>query len=461
MAAAMNSFLRRLPLCLALAGCAPTLKAPDTAISVHAYLPGQKPVAATVPDKWWRIFRSPQLDALEQAGLRANPTIGEAAQNLAAAEQNAIAANGGFLPQIGFGQAGGSLAARQSYPAGPNQSPAYTIYSPEGVISYDPGLFGAARSTQLNGAALAAYQAAELEAARQSVAGNIAAAAITLAGLREQIATTQAILAAEQKLLTLLHGEYADGAIPMLPVLQQQSVIQATQASLPPLRAQADAQRDRLAILTGTLPADFFAPDIPLKSLALPARPPAALPAAYLKDRPDLRAALAQVSAQNAALGLAVAHLYPDISLTAAGGYASETLNTLIEPGSGFWSLATNILAPIYDGGMLRAKKRAAEAQLHAAVFAYRAAVLTAFGQAAEALQAVQTGQNALASAEAAAQTANAAYQLAEAQFRLGAIDLTTVLTAQATAAQQALAMAQARTNLALAIANLQAVMAR
>ncbi len=444
----------------ALTACAPHLAPPDTAMHVTNYLPGQAITEGPVPDAWWTVFQNPQLDALEQAGLKANPTIAQADQNLIAAQQNAAVNNGAFLPQIILNPPGDDVVNRSSYPTGPNGYPPFTVYSLVGSFSYDPGLFGARKYTFENGRALAAYQRDEIEVARQSVAGNIAAAAIAQAGAAEQIATTQRIIAAETALLTLLQGEYADGAITQLSVLQQQSVIEATQATLPPLQTQEGQQRDRLAILLGDLPADFTAPALDLGTLALPDNIPVALPSLYLANRPDLRAALAQVAAQNAALGIAIAHLYPDFSISADGGYAAETLGTLFGTDAALWTLAGNLLAPLYEGGELHARKQAAQAQLAGAILAYRGAVLNAFGQAADALQAVQNGETALARAQSAARTANAAYELAKAQFSLGATDYTTVLNAQAAAAQQALNMGTARTDLALAIANLEAMMA-
>jgi len=413
--------------------------------------------AGAVPAAWWENFGSPALDVLVADGLQASPTIGEAVQNLAAANATAVAANGAFLPQIGVNP----NVSRQSYPSGPNGYPPYTIYSITGTISYDPGLFGARRYTFENGAALADYQQAELDAASQTLAGNIVAAAITEAGANAQIATTGQIIAAEQRLLTLLSGEYADGAIPKLNVLQQQSQILAIEATLPPLQTQADEQRDRLAMLTGRLPADFAGSGVSLDGLAIPERIPVALPSAYLAGRPDIRAARAEVAAQNAALGVAVAHLYPDFSLSANGGYASETLNTLFEPGAAFWTIAANLLQPLYDGGVLHARKQAAQAQLAAALYAYHGAVLNAFGEAADALQAVENDKAALARAQDAAQTADAAFKLGQAQFGLGAVDYTTVLNAQQQAAQQALNLVQARTNLLLDVARLESAMAQ
>ena len=449
-----------LPLMLALASCAPPLPKPDTNMPVASYLPGQTATAGPVSRQWWTMFKSPALNRLEQNGLRANTDIRQAAEMLASAQANASAANGAFLPQVLFGPPADSTASRQSYPTGPNGYPAYTIYTAAGEISYDPGLFGARHYTFENGQALADYQAAELDAARQSVAGNIAAAAIALAGDEAQISTTERIIAAEQNLLTLLRGEYADGAIPQLNVLQQQSSILATQATLPALQTQAQQQQDWLAVLTGTLPGNFTDPGLRLDELALPENVPVEVPSAYLKNRPDIRAALAQVAAQHAALGVAVAHMYPDLSLSATGGYAAETAGTLFNTTSAFWVLAGNLLAPLYEGGELRAHKQAAQAQLAGALDAYHGAVLTAFSQAADALAGVQNGKQALARAMAAAQTADAAYQLSAAQYRLGAVDYTTVLTAQTAAAQAALNETQSRAAMLSAIARLEAAMA-
>jgi NodT family efflux transporter outer membrane factor (OMF) lipoprotein len=454
-------FKKRSAYLLLLASCAPSLPAPEVSVDATAYIAGPMTGAAVsaLPAEWWRDFGNTELDDLVAAGLAASPSVAEADANLENARQNAVANNGAYLPQIGLNPDQPNIS-RTAEPGGPNGFPPYTVYALGGTISYDPGLFGARKFTFENGAALAAYQDAELDAARQSLAGNIVEAAISEAGYEAQIGTTQNILAAEQKLYALLQGEFADGAIPELNVLQQKSTILATEATLPGLQTQAEQQRDRLAILTGTLPAAFAAPGIALDALTAPAPVPVSLPSVFLENRPDLRAARAQVAAQNAALGLAISHLYPDLQLTASGGWVALTLDPLFSPDTAFWELAGNLLAPIYQGGQLHARKQAAQAQLAEALAAYHDAVLNAFGQAADALQAVQNDESALASAQDAANTAVAAYNLASQQFSLGAVDYTTVLTAQASAAQQALTLVEARTTLLLDIARLQAAMA-
>jgi NodT family efflux transporter outer membrane factor (OMF) lipoprotein len=411
--------------------------------------------AGDISDEWWKIFGNAALDNLVVAGLRSSPNLSEATANLNAAAENGTAADGAFLPQIGLNP----NITRAAYPTGPNGSPPYTIYSLTGTISYDPGLFGARHYTFENSAAETNYRQAELDAARQSLIGNTVSAVIGEAGDNAEIETTRQIITVEQNLLNLLNEEYLDGAIPRLNVLQQQSQIQATQATLYPLLTNAEAMQDRVAVLTGEMPSASAGSAIDLSSIQIPAVIPVTLPSAFLANRPDLRAARATVAAQNASLGLAVAHLYPDLTLSADGGYASQTLNTLFEPGAGLWTLAANLLQPLYDGGVLHARKRAAQFELAASLAAYRAAVLNAFGEAADTLQATQNDQTALTRAQAADSTATQAYRLAEQQFSLGAADYTTVLAAQTTASQQALNLVQTRTTLLLDIARLQSAM--
>jgi len=436
------------------------MAAPDMRVQADAYV--NRPVDDSlfvnhpVGLDWWKIYGNSALDALVVQGLQASPTLAQANANLNQALASGAAANGAFLPQIGLNP----NVTRAAYPTGPNGSPPYTIYSLTGTISYDPGLFGARHYTFENSAAQVEYGQAELDAARQTLTGNIVSAAISEAGYAAQIATTQNIISVEQNLLNLLNGEYSDGAIPKLNVLQQESQIEATQATLYPLLTNAETMHDRVAVLTGQLPADLPDGGVKLDALAIPANIPVTLPSAYLARRPDLRAARATVAAQNAALGLAIAHLYPDLTLSAQGGYASQAVNTLFRTDAGLWQLAANLLAPLYDGGVLHARKRAAQAQLAAALAAYRGAVLNAFGEAADALQATQNDEAALNRAEAANRTAMQAYQLAQQQYTLGAVDYTTVLTAQTTASQQALTLVQTRTDLALDIARLRSAMA-
>ncbi|MDD2877679.1 MAG: efflux transporter outer membrane subunit [Acidiphilium sp.] len=441
---------------LILADCTMPIK-PVTMGTVPAgYVRGQAAAGSMLVGAWWRGFGDRSLDRLVADGVARSPSVAAADALVAQARANAAAATGAFLPQISLNP----NVSRQAFPTGPNGYGAYTIDEMVGTITYNPGLFGARSYAFRNGRALAAYQRATAAAARLTLADNIVVAAITEAGLEAQISTDRAMAASEQRLLTLLHGEYAAGSIARLPVLQQRAQVQATMAALPGLAGQASAQRHALAVLSGVAPIDFADGHFRLADFTVPADFPVAVPSALVAGRPDIVAARALVSADHAAVGQAVAALYPSLSLSAQGGYASETFNTLFQPSAALWTLAGSLLAPIFEGGVLHARERAAQATLANALATYRGTVLTAFQQVADGLRHVEDDRDSVQQTTAAAQTANQAYTLARQQFKLGAADYNTVLTAEITWRQAQLAAVQATTQQLLDEAALRAALA-
>jgi NodT family efflux transporter outer membrane factor (OMF) lipoprotein len=441
---------------LILSACAVPIKPVTLAPVPGAYVRGQGVAGSVLRPGWWRGFGDAALDRLVAAGEVGSPGVAAADALVAQAAANQAAATGTFLPQVSLNP----NVSRQSFPTGPNGYGAYTIDEFAGTITYNPGLFGARSYAFRNGRALTDYQRAEAAAARLMLADNIVVAAITEAGLEAQVATDQAMAASEQHLLTLLQGEYAAGAIAQLPVLQQRAQVQATMAALPALLAQASVQRHALAVLTGVAPIDFNGGHFSLADFTVPAAGAVAVPSALVAGRPDIVAARALVAADHAAVGQAVAALYPGISLSAQGGYASETFNTLFEPGAALWTLAGSLLVPIFDGGVLHAHEAAARATLANALATYRMTVLTAFQQVADGLRRTEDDRDSVAQSNAAATTADDAYTLARQQFKLGAADYNTVLTAQITWRQAQLAAVQAATTQLLDQAALDAALA-
>lgn len=440
----------------ALAGCAVPIKPVTTSAAPAGYVRGEIPAGAALTASWWRGFGDAALDRLVAIGERRSPTIAAANALVAEARANAAAANGAFLPQAALNP----TATRQKYSSVPFGFPAFTIYQLAGTITYNPGLFGARDYAFRNGAALTVYQRATAAAARLTLADNIVVAAITEAGLAARIDTDEAIAASEKRLLKLVSGEYAAGAIARLPVLQQRAQYQATMAALPALLGQASAERHALAVLSGTPPAEFSGGRFRLADFLLPRDLPVAVPSVLVAGRPDIVAARALVSADHAAVGQAVAALYPNLTLSAQGGYGAETLNTLFQPGSTLWTLAGSLLAPVFDGGVLHAHERAAQAALANALATYRGTVLTAFQQVADGLRHVEDDRAAVRESREAATTAESAYRLARRQFRLGAADYNTVLTAEIAWRQAQLIAVQTATQRLLDDAALRAALA-
>ena len=441
---------------LILAGCAVPIRPVAVGSVPGAYVRGGPVAGSVLVGAWWRGFGDRSLDRLVAAGVVRAPGVMAASALVRAASANRAAATGVYLPQVSLNP----NVSRQSFPTGPNGYGAYTIDEMDGTISYNPGLFGARAYAFRNGAALVAYQRAEVGAARLTVADGIVVAAITEAGLNAQIRTDRAIAASEKRLLDLLNGEYGAGAIARLPVLQQRAQYQATMSALPALLAEASAERHAMAVDSGVAPADFRGGHYRLADFTVPRDVVPAVPSALVAGRPDIVAARALVSADHAAVGQAVAALYPSVTLSAQGGYASETFNTLFEPGAALWTLAGSLLAPVFDGGVLRAHERAAQATLANALATYRGTVLTAFQQVADGLRKVAADRESVRESDAAAATADAAYTLARQQFKLGAADYNTVLTAEIAWRQAQLAAVQAQTQQLLDDAALRAALA-
>ncbi len=202
---------------------------------------------------------------------------------------------------------------------------------------------------------------------------------------------------------------------------------------LPPLRASLAQTRDQLADLVGVFPANFHAADFTLESLTLPSNVPVSLPSALVDQRPDIQAAAAQLHAASANVGVATANMLPQITLSADVGQEALEAGALFTPQNLLWSLVAGITQPIFEGGTLNAKRKAAIAALQASGAQYQVTVLSAFQNVADTLQALQYDADALAAEQLSEQTSAHSLQVTQAQVRLGGQPFTAILTAQTT----------------------------
>src|SRR5262249_31254425 len=163
------------------------------------------------------------------------------------------------------------------------------------------------------------------------------------------------------------------------------------QQQVPPLQKQLEQTRNLLAALAGRFPSEPLAETFELAGLQLPQELPVGLPATLVAHRPDVRVAEAQLHAASAQIGVAIANRLPQSTLTAAAGGSSTALTQMFANGNPFWSLVGNVLQPLFAGGTLRHRQRAAEAAFAQAAAQYRSTVLSAFQNVADALYALQS----------------------------------------------------------------------
>lgn len=401
-----------------------------------------------VPAQWWTLFRSPQLDALIRQSLKANPGLAAAQASLRQAQEGLAAGRGALYPA-----ATADYNVTRQRIAGTLASPAasgydyYTLHTAQLSVSWAPDLFGGNRRQLEALRAQTDVQRYQLEAARLSLTSNVVVAAIQQAGLRAQIKATQKIIATQQETLDSFQRQLKLGQLAQADVAAQQAMLAQAQATLPPLQKQLDQQNDALAALLGLAPADTRLPAFDLADLHLPDTLPLSLPSRLVAQRPDVRAAEAQLHAASAQVGVAAANRLPKFTLNASAGSSPTDIGNLFSHGTVFWNLGADVAQPLFDAGSLKHQQRAAEAALDGAKAQYRGTVIAALQNVADTLYALKADANGLQAAQAAEQAAARSLAINRQQFALGDVSHLAVLQAEQTWQQAAIALVQARVN--------------
>lgn len=452
-------------LCLGvLAGCAsgPDFQRPaalDVAGYTAAALPAQTAAAPTalggaqrflagapLSVQWWRQFGSARLDALIEAALRASPTL-EAAQAALRQARHKYEAKAGATQ---YPQASADLGVQRqgvnNAAAGlPDGERTYNLFDTSLAVSYDLDLAGGNRRALEALAAQTEHQRFQLEAARLALIGNLVTTAITQAQLAGQIEASAAILAAQEEQLALTRQRLALGVASERDVLAQQTQVEQTRATLPPLRLRLEQTRHLLATLAGQPPGATTLPSFTLADFSLPGELPVSLPAVLTRQRPDIQAAEALLAAASAERGVAVSGLYPRITLSARLGAQALTAASLFDGGSLVWGLAGQLAQPLFKPG-LRAEVNATEAGYDAAAAHYRQTVLQALREVADVLRALDHDAQALAAHAAADAAAQEALRLTQQRHALGAASYLELLIAQQQAQQTRIDLVAAQT---------------
>nr|BFD42791.1 efflux transporter outer membrane subunit [Pseudomonas sp. FFPRI_1] len=393
-----------------------------------------------IPGQWWALFRSPELDALVQEALRANPDIEGAQAALRQANELLYAEQASLFPALSASASktrekvsSASALGSSGAAAGGSAAQIFTVNSASLSVSYAPDVFGATRRQIEASGAQAEYQRYQLEATYLTLSANLVNTVISLASVRDQIAASETVIRLQREQLDLLQAQHQLGAIGNSDVLTQQATLAQTRASLPPLQKQLAQTRNQLQAYLGRFPSQEPGEHFQLASLHLPEELPLSLPSAIVEQRPDVRSAEAQLHQASADIGVALANQLPQFSITGSLGSTALAGTKLFSSGTGVWSLAGSIAQPLFDAGALEHRKRAAVAAYDQAAARYRGTVLAAFQDVANALRALQADAEALQQQVAAEQAARQSLDLAQAQYRLGAVGYLNLLTAQQT----------------------------
>jgi NodT family efflux transporter outer membrane factor (OMF) lipoprotein len=400
-----------------------------------------------IPAGWWYLFHSPEINCLVQMGLANSPTLAAAQAALQQAQENVnVQVGNTLLPAVDFEPY--VQRQRQSEATFGNniliEPTVFNLYNVSVGVSYSPDVFGGAQRQIESLEAQVDYQQFQLLAAYLSLTANIVTTAITTASLEEQIRATQKLIQIEQDQLDILQKQLNLGGIALTNVLTQQTLLNQTRATLPPLQKSLSQALHSLSVLVGASP-DQPLPTIDLNKLVLPDCIPISLSSCLVRQRPDIRAAEAQVHYATAQIGVATANLLPQFNITASYGWLALSPPDLFHPDTLFWNIMVQAMQPIFHGGALRAARRASIAAYRQTVAQYAQTVLQAFQNVADSLRAIQMDARTLQADKAAEIAALGSLKLSQQQLNLGGVSYLNLLTAQQNYQQTLLARIQAQ----------------
>ncbi len=433
-APAVNSYTREaLP--------AETASTPGRAGTAQQFVAGQE-----IPSEWWTLFHSEALDRLIRQALADSPSLAAAQATLRQAQENLRAEVGVVSPRVDAGLSGERQRFSFAAIGQPNApSTVFNLYNASVAVTYTFDVGGGWRRELEAMRAQVDYQGFQLRGAHLALTANIVTTAIREASLRAQMQTLAEIVALQQKALDILEQQFKLGGARRTDVLAQRAQLVQTRSTQPPLEKELALARHQLAVLVGQLPSQADLPEFTLDGLELPVHLPVSLPSELVRQRPDIRAAEALLHQASAQVGVATANLYPRITLSGSYGSLANNTADLFGPTANVWSVGASVLQPLFHGGELTARRRAAIAAYDQAAAQYRETVLRAFQNVADALRALDIDARTLRMQAEAASVARDTLELTQKEFRYGASNYLNLLNAERQYQQTRISLVQSQ----------------
>ena len=446
----MSSLIALSLVMLLLSGCAvgpnykrPSVNVPDTyrgAVPPEA----QQPAAESLGDqKWWEVFQDKQLQDLIHTALQQNYDVRIAATRILEARAQVGIARADQLPTI----SGGAQAVNERNPRVKLYPPYETSSNQVDLsLAWELDFWGKyRRATESARANLLATEWARKEVI-DTLVSDVAAAYFQLRELDLELEISRRTLASRKNSLQLTQTLANGGATSMLDVRQAEQLVFTAAETIPDLERQIEQQENFISTLLGNNPGPI-ARGTKLTEQPHPPQIPAGLPSSLLERRPDIREAEAQLIAANAQIGVAKADYFPQITLTATGGYQSSALTSLFTGPAGLWSFGGSLAQPIFEGGRIRSNVRFTEARQQEAALVYQQTIQQAFRGVSDALVGYSKDREFREQQEQLTFSAQDAARLSETRYRGGATSYLEVLTNETNYFDAELGLAQAQLN--------------
>ena len=416
------------------AGCAsgPDYHAPalpETAAAPFVSQPANTNAVEALPADWWKLYDDPALDNLVREALSANTNLRVALANLDRARAIYKEARGGLFPSTNV-SAGASYGRDQTTWTGAGQAPKTWSYTGGLDVSYEVDLFGRVSRDIEAARADTDAVAAAYDAARVVVVAETTRAYVDACSYGESIDVANSSIELARSSMDIVSSQERAGSASHLDVERAGVTLAQAQAALPPLQGQRDAALFELAALMGRTPSRV--PE-PARACTRAPEIAGALPVgdgtALLRRRPDVRQAERQLAADTARIGVAVADLYPRVTLGTSGNY----LRNDYLKGNRTLSFSFGPLISWTFPNMMVARSRIAQAraQSAASLASFDGTVLNALKESEQSLSAYGAAMQQRDALVEARDRAENAFRLADQRYRAGSISYLDVIVAQ------------------------------
>lgn len=374
--------------------------------------------------EWWAVYRDPQLDILLRQVSISNQNVANYTALYRQAQALAAGSRSDLFPTLGYDASSTRSGSRSS-----GQRTTGNTHQAELSASWELDLWGKLRRTLEENRASAEASAAELANITLSAQSELTQDYFQLRVMDEQIALYQRSVAAYEGYLRVINNKYQAGSESRATLAQAQMQLESARASALDYQWQRAQLEHAIALLIGKAPAQFSLPAAKLTA-TLPVIPQA-LPAQLLQRRPDIAEAERNVAAANAAVGVAIAGYYPDLTLSASGGVSSSALHNLLSLPNRVWSLGPSLSGTVLDFDATSAEVEQARAAYDAKVASYRQTVLEALQEVENYLVELNTLQGEVASQLRATVAAQESARVTRNQYDAGMIDYLDVATTE------------------------------
>lgn len=384
---------------------------------------------------WWTIYQDPTLNRLIEQVAVSNQNIAQYQARYRQALALVDETRASLYPELG-----GSAQVQRSGGGGEDSAFASrdvgNRYSAQLSVSWELDIWGELRRQAQHDRSQAQASAAELASATLSARSELAQTYFQLRLLDRRIHLYRAILDGYQGYLRVVRNQYQAGRVAGDSLAQAHTQLLGTRAAMLDLVWQRGQLEHAIALLIGKAPAAFDLAANPGWSPTVPAIP-VGVPSALLERRPDIASAERQIAAANAAIGVAIGGYFPDLTLSASGGYRSSDSHNLLDVANRFWSLGPALSATLFDFGATSARVEQARAAYDEAVAGYRQTVLIALKEVEDCLIELAVTRRELKVRRAAAEAARESARITRNRYQAGQISFLDVATTEATSLQQ------------------------